>query len=249
MKREEKKMDENFEIIKFPGNKETEALNFIISEYMKIGYGSLTKSDIDLIFFTAFTKYCDIEDKSDYFLSKALKVTQSRIRSLKVRSELKYPFKNKDEIIKDFLDKAQYAKKDSSGTKISIPIYDPNIFIELERIIEVNNGYVEVQLNPKIFTIRNDQFIDLILSFLYIGKDKNERKKIEAEYLRKLKETASKEESLSKKIDPQKITSLSDLKNNIFGVGTDLMLEIIGKSIPGTGYACDLVKTIKKAIF
>ncbi|MBD3383984.1 hypothetical protein GF407_03570 [candidate division KSB1 bacterium] len=141
-------------------NKE-DAFDFIIEEYFKAGFGTLNKSEVDLLFFSALMKYGELEDTSDYAMSKLLQITQTRVRNFKVKDGLKYSPIRQEKVEKEFLQKAEYARVEDDE-KISIPIYDPNIYIELENLIEREKGYVEAQLNPKIFTIRIDQFIGLL---------------------------------------------------------------------------------------
>jgi hypothetical protein len=74
----------------FDRDSKIKAFDFLFEEYFKAGFGTFSKSDIDLLFFSTLLKYAKIEDCSDYSLSKALKITQPRIRNLKIKNGLKY---------------------------------------------------------------------------------------------------------------------------------------------------------------
>ena len=63
----------------FPKENKAKALDFILDEYFKQGFGTMTKSDIDLLIFSAINRFSNIKDKTDYSLSKRLKITQTRI--------------------------------------------------------------------------------------------------------------------------------------------------------------------------
>lgn len=181
---------------KFNNDKKAQAFDFIISEYFKNGFGALGKGDIDLIFYHALTQFGNLNEhqKTDYELSKMLQITQSRVRSLKVKQGLKYAPMDTQSVQEVFLEKAQFARLEEDGKRISIPVYDPNVFIELEHLIESQNGYVEVQLNPKIFTVRIDQFIGLLICFQAIETNK-EIRSVQQEYVRSIQEIVKREKN------------------------------------------------------
>ncbi|MEX2410036.1 MAG: hypothetical protein WD607_01475 [Candidatus Paceibacterota bacterium] len=219
------------------------AFNFILDEYYMHGFGTMTKSDLDLLFFTVLNKYSKIEDKSDYALSKILKITQARVRNLKIKDGLRYTPIDIDQVKKAFLEKAEFARTESDGKRISIPIFDPNIFIELENIIERENGYVEAQLNPKIFTIRIDQFINLLISFQSKEEEK-EVKEVQKEYFKKLKHTIESEEKFNKKLDSSKLLTFNDLQKQVLDKGVDFGLDLICDAFPGGTFAKKLATTL-----
>ncbi len=228
---------------KFIASKKSNAFDFIIEEYFKLGFGTLNKSEIDLLFFSALLKYGDISDNSDYALSKLLQITQSRVRNLKVKDGLKYSPIDKLTVEKIFLEKAKSARVEEDGKRISIPVYDPNIYLELENLIERENGYVEAQLNPKIFTIRIDQFVGLLIS-IQSESDKKKVEDLQKEYLKKIKEAAQKEDKFKDKIDTSSITSFKDIQKLILEKGVDVGLDLILSAVPGGTFVKKLTETI-----
>lgn len=231
----------------FIASKKSSAFDFIIGEYFKLGFGSLNKSEIDLIFFSALLKYGDIGDTSDYALSKLLKITQSRVRNLKVKNGLKYASIDKSSIEKFFLEKAQYARVEKDGKRISIPIFDPNIYLELENLIEKGNGYVEAQLNPKIFTIRIDQFLNLIIRF-QSESDNRKVEDLQKDYFKKIKEIAQKENKFKGKIDTNSLSSFNDIQKMVLEKGVDVGLDLILGAVPGGIFIKKLTETILNTI-
>ena len=65
---------------------EKDALEFILSNSFKSGFGTLSKTELDLILFTAVLKFSDQKNYSELALSKYLQITQQRIRNLKEKS-------------------------------------------------------------------------------------------------------------------------------------------------------------------
>jgi len=236
---------------KFTSNKKAEAFDFIISEYFKNGFGALGKGDIDLIFYHALTQYGNLDEtqKTDYELSKMLQITQARVRSLKIKQGLKYAPMDKQTVQEVFLEKAQFARLEEDGKRISIPVYDPNVFIELEHLIESQNGYVEVQLNPKIFTVRIDQFIGLLICFHAIEANK-EVKAIQQEYVKSIQDVVKKEKKFSDKIEGKEGNfSFKQIQKNLLENGVEFGLELLVEAIPGGGMAKKLTETLFKSLF
>lgn len=48
-------------------------------------------------------------------------------------------------------------------TKISLCIRDPNLFIEIQNLIEEQGGFIDLQLNSKVLSLREEYFVDLLL--------------------------------------------------------------------------------------
>jgi hypothetical protein len=223
------------------------AFDFMLEEYFKAGFGTLGKSDLDLLFFSTLMKFAKIKDESDYSLSKALQITQARVRNLKVKNCLKYAPLDRRRVEEVFIEKAKFARLEDDDKKISLPIYDPNLYIELENLIEKENGYVEAQLNPKIFTIRIDQFIGLLINF----QAEQEGKEVDAvkeEYLAQIKTTLKKEKKFGQKIDPESITSFKDLQKLLVEKGVEFGLDLMLSAVPGGLFAKQLVKVIYTSI-
>lgn len=98
---------------------------------------------------------------SDYVISRQLGITQQRVRSLKVRSELAYPIKY--EWKKSLATLTKHARYDKNTKMITLNIPDPNLYLEIRNFIESRGDYVEVTLNNKILRLRVEYYIDLLL--------------------------------------------------------------------------------------
>lgn len=153
---------------KMNDNDKVKAFEFLLSEYLIAGFGVLNKSELDLLFFKIINDSLlnDEQEKGDYALSHLLGITEQRIRNLKIKSALKYPHQEiTSDSIKSFIKKQIDNVDIDLGKKlITIPVNDPNIFLELAYYIEKQNGLVYKELNPKIFTVRLDHFIKLLLA-------------------------------------------------------------------------------------
>lgn len=149
---------------------ENEKCNFfdkIADNYFVKNFGTMSKSDFETLIFSEYIEHCINNDLpfDDYTLSKELGITQSRIRSLKERKELKYPHIDFD-WKSSFAQAVKSAKYDDTNHRIRIIIEDINVMNEIRHYIEQKGWYDECSLNKKLLTISLDCFVEIC-----IGKD------------------------------------------------------------------------------
>ena len=134
----------------------------ISNEYFCKNFGFLGKADFKLLLFSEYLEYCMNNGfpYDDYTLSKYLGITQSRVRSLKERKQLKYPIEE-DYWKKSFASDIKNAKYDKEKNRIVIPIEDINVIIEVRHCIEKLGWYDEFQLNRKLLVISKECLTDL----------------------------------------------------------------------------------------
>jgi len=139
-----------------------EVFNKIEKHYFSRNFGSMTKADLETLLFSEYIEHC-IRNKlsyDDYTLSKELGITQSRIRTLKERKELKYPYK---EFFWQtaFAESVKTAKFDPNDHYVKMIIQDINVMNEVRNFIEVNGWYDECSLNRKLLRIPLDCFVEI----------------------------------------------------------------------------------------
>lgn len=136
----------------------------IANNYFHKNFGSMTKVDLETLLFSKYIDHC-IGEKipfDDYTLSKELGITQSRVRSLKERKELKYPYV--DTKWKDvFAESVKSAKYDKQDHLVKIIIQDVNVMNEIRHFIEEKGWYDEISLNRKLLRIPLDCFAEICI--------------------------------------------------------------------------------------
>lgn len=132
--------------------------------YFAQNFGSTSKADFETLIFSELIEHqLNSNDAiDDYTLSKLLGITQSRIRTLKERKELKYPHKG-FEWKAAFADEIRNAKYDSSDHYIKVIVQDINVMNEVRHYIESHGWYDECSLNKKLLRIPLDCFADVFL--------------------------------------------------------------------------------------
>lgn len=231
----------------FNEKEKIEAFNRLEAEFYQRNFGSMSKSDLELLMFDIYIEHLLNNKKpfDDHTMSKELGITQSRIRALKLRKELKYPHEG-FEWKASFAETIKNASYDKENRRVKVLISDINVLTELRYFLETNGWYDEYSLNPKLFQCRLDFFLELCskLSDQEMCLNEDAEKKLQELE----KETHSdKEKSAIKKILEG---SMEDgLKALVLGASKEILLATL-KTIPFGGIASEivghLVNTIEK---
>jgi len=226
--------------------KSTEALSFILENAFKSGFGALSKTDLDLILFAALQKYSEQKFQTDHTLSKYLQITQQRVRNLKEKASVKYLIVDRNDAIEKFKVAIKRAVLDEKF--IDIPIYDVAVKNEIESMLEENHMLLQSQLNPKIFRLRIDDFLELmILVDVKIGESSDRDKKYE-ELVRNIKEKITNDEKLLEKLGIKKegLNKLdqNSLKKALVHGGIAASVNLLASVMPGASFFSEPIKNI-----
>lgn len=227
--------------------KESEALDFILSNCLKSGFGTLGKSEIDLILFTCLLKYSKQQNLSDYALSKYLQITQQRIRNLKEKASIKYMAVDRESAIRTFIEKSGDAKIEDKY--IDVPINDIAVKNEIEAILDEESILLHYQLNPKIFRIRIDDFMELIIQFESVFNPGKSKKSIESKVLKLVNEKTDDNELLSELLTTGKGDGIgkltkTTLKEALVKGGLSFGIDLLASLIPGGAFLSTPVKEL-----
>lgn len=200
------------------------AFEILKDNYYKGNFGSLSKSEIDLLMFKFYIEdlikqnqrddgTVDYSQISDYKIARVLGITPQRVRNLKIKKELVFPqqdFNWKDSL-RRVLENENAIKVENNNIKVNIP--DPNLFLAIQDYIESNGGYVDIHLNSKILSVRKEDFMIL---FALIGTEEECKavEKIINEEYKKINKSGG--ETLSK------IQMISEILCNGVSAATDI---------------------------
>lgn len=160
------------------------AFDKIAEQFYERNFGRMSKSDMEILMFSIYIEQILARNEyafnaySDYRLAEALGVPQSKISSLKIKKQMRYPhefdWKKSFEIVSK---NARY-----ENGKIIIQIPDINLYDEIKNVVEANGGYVSVTLTKNLFKITPEYFIGLMMAALE-EEDRNKiRKKLRDEF-------------------------------------------------------------------
>jgi len=136
-----------------------------IDLYVTAGLGSLPKREIDLFVFHHLSQSRELKGKSNYELASALKVPESRIKSLRLASALKYQDINPKAILGNVilrLSKGQQFANIENG-KIEISLEDPVEKREVENFLKIKGHFAEYTFNSEVLRISPVRLFELIV--------------------------------------------------------------------------------------
>ena len=158
--------------LSFSDNEKIRAFDRMAVCFLNNNFGSVSKSDLELIFFSILMEHLQVNNLStdDYFISNILGITQQRVRNLKIKNQLRnqYAYDWKAELVH----LARTARYSDDERYIIISLDNPILMIELQHFIEINGGMVDYSLNPKLLKMQTCDFAVLLLE---IGMAENEK--------------------------------------------------------------------------
>ena len=141
------------------------AFDKIAEKFYRRNFGQMGKAYLEVLMFSIYIEQCLEKGLryDDYTLAVQLGIPESRVRTLKVKKELQYPYKNFhwEEAFQECI---RHAKYDDKKALVKVSITDPNVKREVENCIDQMNFYSEYQLNTKLLQMRPDQFIELCIN-------------------------------------------------------------------------------------
>ena len=188
-------------------------------------FGSFNKTDYEVLMFTVYLDSLD-EYARDYDISLALGITESKVRSLRVKSQLLYPKPMNwvDELHKS-LKNGYY--DDATGL-ITVTIEDPSVQNLIKNKIEEGFGVVGQTLNKKQLVLPLESFL-LLAAYSEDDEEKTIRN------LNKIyqKHTKTKSTIEKKQFKERFMAGISDKANflsallTIYETGKPILQEII----------------------
>ena len=129
------------------------------------GFGSMPKSEIDLLVFHLLMTTNEYRGKTNYELAIMLKTPESRIKTLRLNSALKYQEINSRAILGRIVDRLAHNEQFAlfeDGT-IEISLEDPIEKRELENFLKVRGYHAEYTLNSELLRIKPIRLFELIV--------------------------------------------------------------------------------------
>ncbi len=146
---------------------------FFVEQFLKNGFGSLPKSEVDLIVFHMLVRSSACRGKSNYELASILKIPEARIKTLRLNSALKYEEINSKavlgRVVTRLVGSEQFASFESG--KVEISLEDPVEKRELENFLKKKGHHAEYQLNAEVLKIDPVRLFELIVENVDRPKD------------------------------------------------------------------------------
>ncbi len=142
-----------------------------LEHYMERGFGSLSKSEIDILVMHLLMQHSDLKNKTNYELSLDLQITEARIKSIKHKANLQFLEEDADDYIKgEFFallhrSKLQGENKQGEPGKIIMVIEDSFVKQGVQGKLKALGHFADNSFNSEIVKISQTSFIDLLEAF------------------------------------------------------------------------------------
>lgn len=221
-----------------------DAFALIQERYYHRNFGTMTKTDFETLLFRIYLNHLLVTNApfDDYTMSKALGISQSKIRNLKARNELQYP-RQSEHWKEHFAALVPNAVYDEQSRTVKMQIPEVTDMTELRYYLECNNWFDEYQLNPKLFQCRADFFLELCRSLgELLTPDKNAETKLKE--IQKLLDEKSERSGIQKILDGAVEDGLKELAIN----GSKELITEVLKLLPFGGVAATAINAFVRVL-
>lgn len=142
-----------------------EFANEFLHKYLELGFGSLSKHDIDLLVYYLIKKHSKLfKGKSNYELSSLLKITERKLQSIQMESYLRYENLSISKNLEELNNKigSGEIKPEIEGDKIRILIDSPILKRDFEYSITSVGHIVDYSFNKNILSLRLSSFFEAL---------------------------------------------------------------------------------------
>lgn len=162
-----------------------EQLQDVIDKYLERGFGSMNKNDFEVFIFSklldgSLKNNLNFSEKSNYEISLALKIPESKVKRLRYEAELRYKSNIEEESRTAFwkaMEKVHFRK---DGEKLSFVIENVSVRKFLDFKLKQDGRFSDSSFNSEIIVVSKEDFIYLIEKILTKEEEENILKKIKS---------------------------------------------------------------------
>ncbi len=151
--------------MKFTDNQKKYFAEKFLERYLDNGFGAMSKRDIDVLVFHLLSESEDLRGMSNYHVGNTLRISETRVKSLKMEASLKYAQPDHKEVIAKIIQALieEMKKPSFQDGYVEIGLEDPVQKRELEEAIRRIGHHVEYGINREILKITPLGFLEIIM--------------------------------------------------------------------------------------
>lgn len=144
-----------------------------IQSYIKRGFGSMNKNDFEVFIFNQWLSFENNKEKSDYTISRELRIPESKVKRLRYESSLVYSeYENDDQRLRnEFYENLKNAKYKADSQKLYFLVPDKLVRQYINDVLENDGRYLESSLTSSSVSIYINDFIYLIEKLKFVDRD------------------------------------------------------------------------------
>jgi hypothetical protein len=143
--------------------------NKFLEEYLSNGMATMSKREIDILMMHLLLEYCNLSNMSNYDLSLMLKLSETRVKSLRYEARLKYPTPE-NYVEREFLivlgrAKFELDKSDKTNVekmKISFVIEDNFLRQAIQGKLKARGMFADTSFNSEIVRVESGFLLSII---------------------------------------------------------------------------------------
>ncbi len=130
------------------------------------GLGAISKKDYELLVFNHLANSGALRSNGNYLLANKLKITETRIKSLRLEASIRHKPANHKAVLGDIVQRIinELHKPDFSGGVVSITLENPIDRREFEYAVKVAKYSVEYGINREILKIDALALFEIVLA-------------------------------------------------------------------------------------
>ncbi|HCG7120905.1 TPA: hypothetical protein NJ321_004562 [Vibrio parahaemolyticus] len=146
-------------------DKKVEFLDFFLKRYLERGFGTLSKSEIDMLLMHLIMEHSDLKYKPNHEVSLDLKLSETKVKNLIHKAKLQF-IENHDEYVKaEFLALLHKSKLETSKSKVIMVIEDAFVKQGIQARLKSLGHFADNSFNAELVKISLSSFYDLLRSF------------------------------------------------------------------------------------
>ncbi|QNF18899.1 hypothetical protein [Aeromonas hydrophila] len=140
-------------------------LDFFLERYLERGFGTLSKSEIDMLIMHLIMTHSDLKYKQNHAISLDLKLSESRVKNLIHKANLQFIEDHEGYVKAEFLALLHKSKLETSKSKVVIIIENAFVKQGIQGRLKELGHFADNSFNAELVHISINSFVDLLHSF------------------------------------------------------------------------------------
>lgn len=142
--------------------------NDFVERYLSHGFGSMTKSEIDILVFHLISEAEEIKDESNYRVANKLQITESKVKSLRLNSSLKYKPANHRAVLGNIVTRIidEMQKPEFESGQVTITLENPVDQREFEHAVKLAHRNIEYGMNRELLKVKPIALLEIVMANL-----------------------------------------------------------------------------------
>ncbi len=130
--------------------------------FLARGFGSLTKSEIDVLCFHLFQKYANLVSRTGHEISLQLKLPEQKVTRLRYEAALRHEKYSEDAYKEKLRALLQTAQFEVDSHHMVFGVEDKFLRLEIQHRLSKRGSFADSSFNAALVRVQIDRFVDLL---------------------------------------------------------------------------------------